>query len=371
MSELQISLLGIGVAVVLAIYIYDWFQQRKYRRKFSAAFKHRHEDALYRPAVEIPTEDALNRPAVEIPSDELPVEKMEHAVPISTLPKESQHGYTVDAMCVLLDVETDFIAVISPKSPVNADALKLLWQQRFDLDKSVYVCGLSVASGEWEKVIADSPLAYTSFKLALQLVNRAGAVSEAKLMDFRKLARTIAAQLHADMVLPDVAEAAARAVKLDNFCAAVDLIIGLNLLPSNEQIMSGNDIARVAEHYGLSLQADGAFHLVDTHGHTLFSLCNENNAPFQHHTLEQMLVDGLTLLLDVPRVEQPSLSFDQMVVLAQQLASELHATIVDARHVALSEGSITLIRERIAAAEADMRVGHIIAGSAQARRLFT
>lgn len=358
MSELQISLLGIGIAVVLTIYLYNWWQQRQYRRKFGAAFKHRHEDALYRPAVEIPT-------------DELLVEKMGQAVPVSILPNESQHGHTIDAMCALLDEETDYIAVISPKSPVGADALTLLWRQRFDFGKSVHVCGLGAASGEWEKVIADSPLAYTSFKLALQLVNRSGAVSEAKLMDFRELARMIAAQLHAGVVLPDVAETAARAEELDKFCAGVDQMIGLNILPSDEHILSGNDVARVAEQYGLRLQADGAFHLIDTHGHTLFSLCNEDNTPFQHHTLDQLHVDGLTLLLDVPHVEQPSLGFDQMVVLARQLASKLHATIVDAHHVALSEGSITLIRERIAAVEAEMRASHITAGSAQARRLFS
>ena len=358
MSELQISLLGIGIAVVLTIYIYNWWQQRQYRRKFGAAFKHRHEDALYRPAVEMPTEELL-------------VEKMEQTVSISILPNESQHGHPVDAMCALLDEETDYIAVISPRSPVGANTLTLLWQQRFDFGKSVRVCGLSAASGEWGKVIADSPSAYTSFKLALQLVNRSGAVSEAKLMDFRELARTSAAQLHAGVVLPDVAESAARAVELDKFCAAVDLIIGLNILPRDKHILSGNDIARVAEQFGLRLQADGAFHLIDNHGHTLFSLCNEDNTPFQHHTLDQLHVDGLTLLLDVPRVEQPSLGFDQMMILARQLANELHATIVDTHHVALSEGSITLIRERIAAVEAEMQASHVVAGSAQARRLFS
>ena len=358
MSELQISLLGIGVAVVLIIYIYNWLQQRQYRRKFGAAFNHRHEDILYRPAEIMPT-------------DELLVEKMEQIVPISLLPKESQPVYTIDAVCVLLDEKTDYIAMISPKSPVGADALKLLWQQRFDFGKSVHVCGLNAASSEWEKVIADSSLAYTSFKLALQLVNRSGAVSEAKLMDFRELARMIAAQLQTSLVLPDVTKTAAHAVELDKFCAGVDQMIGLNILPSDKHILSGNDVARVAEQYDLRLQADGAFHLVDTHGHTLLSLCNEDNTPFQHHTLGQLHVDGLTLLLDVPRVEQPSLGFDQMVILARQLASELHATIVDAHHVALSEGSIALIRERIAAVEAEMQAGHIIAGSAQARRLFS
>jgi hypothetical protein len=358
MSELQISLLGIGVAIVLIIYIYNWLQQRQYRRKFGAAFKHGHEDALY-------------RPAVEMPPDELLVEKMEQAVPISILPNEPQREYAVDAVCVLLDKKTDYIAVISPKSPMGADALTLLWQQRFDFGKNVHVCGLSAANGEWEKVIADRPLAYTSFKLALQLVNRSGAVSEAKLMDFRELARMIAAQLHTSVVLPDVAEAAARAAELDKFCAGVDQMIGLNILPSDKHILTGNDVARVAEQYDLRLQADGAFHLIDTHGHTQFSLCNEDNTPFQHHTLSQLHVDGLTLLLDVPRVEQPTLGFDQMVILARQLANELHAIIVDAHHVALSEGSIMLIRERIASVEAEMRANHIIAGSAQARRLFS
>jgi hypothetical protein len=358
MSELQISLLGIGVAVVLIIYIYSWLQQRKYRRKFGAAFKHRHEDILYRPAEVMPT-------------DEVQVEKVEETLSIDILPNQLKSGLAIDAMCVLLDEKTDYIAMVSPKSPAGADALKLLWQQRFDFGKSVHVCGLNSASGEWEKVIADSPSAYTSFKLALQLVNRSGAVSEAKLMDFRELARMIAAQLHTSLVLPDVAETAVHAVELDKFCAGVDQIIGLNILPGDKHILSGNDIVRVAEQYDLHLQADGAFHLVDTHGHTLFSLGNEDNTPFQHHTLDQLRVNGLTLLLDVPRVEQPSLGFDQMVVLARQLASELHATIVDAHHVALSEGSIMLIRERVAAVEAEMRASNIPAGGAQARRLFS
>ncbi|MEO6422714.1 MAG: cell division protein ZipA C-terminal FtsZ-binding domain-containing protein [Candidatus Nitrotoga sp.] len=359
MSELQISLLGIGIAVVLVIFIYNWWQQRQYRRKFSAVFKHRHEDALYRHAEEIQT-------------DELPVETVEQPVPtVNILPNESQNGFTVDPLCALLGEETDYIAVISPKSPVRSDALALLWQKRFDFGKSVHVCGLNAESGEWEKVIADSLLAYTSFKLALQLVNRSGGVNEAKLKDFRDLGRAIAAQSHAGVALPDVAKTAARALELDNFCAGVDQMIGLNILPSDEHILSGNDVARVAKQHNLSLQADGAFHLIDTHGHTLFSLCNEDNTPFQHHTLDKVRVAGLTLLLDVPLVEQPSLGFDQMVVMARQLASEFHATMVDAHHVPLSEGGITLIRERIATVEAEMRASHIIAGSAQARRLFS
>jgi len=49
MSELQASLLAIGLGVIIAVYVFGWWQQRRYRNKFSAAFKVNHSDALYQP----------------------------------------------------------------------------------------------------------------------------------------------------------------------------------------------------------------------------------------------------------------------------------------------------------------------------------
>ncbi len=361
MSELQISLLGIGIAVVLAVYAYSGWQQCRYRRKFGATFKPGHEDALYRPA-------APDMSIPEISTPEIPAIALFDTVLAGNRPLLP---HATDSVCVLLDADTDYIAVISPKSSMRADALAQLWQQRFDFGKNIHVCGVNAASGLWEKVIAESPGAYSAFKLAVQLVSRSGAVSEARLADFRDLARMIAAQLQADVALPDVTQAAARAQELDKFCAAVDQMIGLNILPGGERLLSGGEVARVAGQHELSLQADGSFHLFDAQGHTLFSLGNCDSTPFQHHTLEQMRVSGLTLLLDVPRVEQPTQHFDQMAVLARQLATDLHAAMADDHHVALGETGIALIRGQVAAVEANMLAGHIIPGSAQARRLFS
>ena len=356
MSELQISLLGVGIAVVLAVYGYSWWQQRQYRRKFGAAFRHGREDALYRPSTEKTVDELLAGPAEEAP-DKSPSD-------------EPLRGQGADGVCALLDAATDYIAVLSCKSPAGAHALAPLWQKRFDFGKSVHACGLNTASGAWEKVIAESPLSYSVFRLALQLADRSGAVSELRLNDFCGLARDIAAQLPAGVELPDVAAAGARALELDGFCAEVDQMIGLNILPGGERTFSGSDVESVAGQHGMSLQADGAFHLLDARGYTVFSLGNYDNAPFQHHTLGQMWVSGLTLLLDVPRVEQPTQRFDEMAVLARQLAMELRAAMVDDHRVALGESGIAQIREQVAAIESRMLSGKILPGSAQARRLF-
>lgn len=353
MSELQISLLAIGVIVVIAVYAYSYWQQRQYRRHFGAAFQPTREDALY--------QDTAKTASYAMPEDDATE---------SLVSPDLTRSNVADEACSLLDEVTDYIAEIFPRNPGSADALAPLWQRRFDFGKNVNACGQNAATGAWEKVIAESPLSYRAFRLAVQLANRSGAVSEARLSDFRDMARDISERLRAESSFPDVRAAALRAQALDAFCAEVDQMIGLNLLPAGGRALAGSEIARIAEMHGMALQADGAFHLLDGRGLTRFSLSSYDNVPFQHHTLNQMRVTGLTLLLDVPRVEQPVQRFDEMVALGRRLAIDLRAALVDDHRVTLQDHALAHIREQIAVIEKRMRFGDIIPGSAQARRLF-
>lgn len=360
MSELQIGLLVAGVLAVLAVYGYSVWQQRQHRRRFGATFRQQGEDVLLRDAAEEQTVSILGEAAL---GQALPPE------PARATVRAERRRWPRE--CGLLDAATDYIAVLTFRSPANAQALAQLWQQRFDFRKNVCVCGLNTACGAWEKMLAESPSSYSAFKLALQLADRSGAASEAKLEDFRNLARDIAAQQQAEAELPDVAAAAARALELDNFCAEVDRMVGLNILPGGERAFSGSEIEAAAARNGMVLQGDGAFHLLDARGFTVFSLGNYDNAPFRQQDLGEMRVNGLTLLLDVPCVEQPALRFDDMAVLARQLAMGLRAAVVDDHRVALGEPGIAQIREQVAAIENRMLAYPIVPGSPQARRLFS
>jgi FtsZ-interacting cell division protein ZipA len=352
MSELQISLLAIGVAVIVAVYLYNFWLQRQYQRKFGDAFK-RHEDALYH--------------SVTVQSTESPLEAAE---PVKTTVSDKHRMAAPDEVCSLLDETTDYIVEIYPISYANAHGLASLWQRRFDFGKNVNACGQNAATGIWEKVIADSSVSYSAFKLGLQLANRSGAVSAARLSDFRDLTRDISQQLQGDASVPNVDEAAARAIALDSFCAEVDQMIGINLLPNGGITVGANEVVQATKVLNMNLQADGAFHLLDTRGDTLYSLCNIDVTPFQHHTFNHMRIKGLTLLLDVPRVERPAQRFDEMVILARQLAKDLGATVVDDHRVILNDASLAQIREQIVAIENQMLAGDIEPGSARARRLF-
>ena len=90
MNELQISLLGVGVFLVLAVFAYNWQQQRKYRREYGAAFRHEHADALYHTVTELPADEEDDSP-----------------MPDEVLADEVPHGYVNNEVCALLSDDTE------------------------------------------------------------------------------------------------------------------------------------------------------------------------------------------------------------------------------------------------------------------------
>lgn len=351
MSELQIGLLSIGILLVVAVYLYGFWQQRSYRGKFGSSYKSQHEHALYK----------SNSAAVDALLDE------ETAV---IGPQDAQRSVGGDEICTLLSAETDYVVSINLKAPLSSDVLAPLWAQRFDFGKSVNACGQNAGTGLWERLIPESHQAYDVFKIGLQLVDRAGAVSEARLKSFHEVIRNVGEHIQSEFSLPSVTNAILQANSLDEFCAEVDKMIGLNILPGGDRLLFGSEIAQMAERRSMELQSDGSFHLLNEQGLSLFSLGNLDGSPFQHHTLNQVRVQGLTLLLDVPRVGRPVHYFDEMVVLARAIAMDLKAGLVDDHRVTLGDKAIAQIREQVASIESRMIAGKIAPGSAQALRLF-
>lgn len=383
MSELQAALLAIGFGVVVAVYAYGWWQQRKYRRKFGAAFKAGHADALYQegaakpaaPVEHVVTDIGPETGVPEVETHAEPVEPVgavtETVEPVAETPAvQPASAKALDESCALLDVGSDFIIELRLAEPSPAAVLDGLWQRKFDFGKPVQVCGLTLNAQHWERAIAESQTLYERFRIAVQLVDRGGAISAAKLGDFRDLVLGIARHINADSTVPDVHETHQHAVELDAFCAEVDQMVGINLVPPGERQLNGSRIAQAASMLGMSLEADGAFHALDAQGHSLFSLINHDSKPFQHHTLETFSTGGVTLLLDVPRVPHPAQLFDRMVETAREFARELQVNVVDDRRVVLSDSGLGIIRDQIGAVEVKMAEHGIAPGSAQARRLF-
>ncbi len=161
MSELQAALLTIGFGVIVAVYFYGWWQQRHYRRRFGAAFKASHADALYQESGAKPA-GQVQQPALAGMADEasgeatIPDVEAAEALPVTNL---------LDDSCSLLNARSDFIIELRLAEPSPAGALDGLWQRKFDFRKPMQVCGLTLATKKWERAIADSQVLYARFRI--------------------------------------------------------------------------------------------------------------------------------------------------------------------------------------------------------------
>lgn len=371
MSELQIALLAIGSGVVLIVYLLGWWKQRQYSRKFGAAFGQSHDDALYQAArTALPVEPMQEMINVDALPDEVVLPEVE-IVPVAQEPDQVMDEPALSEPCALLDERCDFIIELHLAEAASAAVLDGLWQRKFDFRKPLQVCGLTVRSGQWERVVAEGQTLYSRFRIALQMLDRGGVISAAKMSDFRDLVLGIARSIEADTTLSEVQEALHHAQSLDAFCAEVDQMVGINLLPPGNRQLNGQKIAEAAALQGMRLESDGAYHLSDAAGHSQVTLINRDSKPFQHHTLAHLATPGITLMLDVPRVENPAAGFDQMLKMAHHLARELQVNLVDDHRVPLTDAGLALIRAQIGEVEAKMREKNLLPGSAQARRLFS
>ncbi len=360
MSELQIALLAIGFVVIVAVYAFGWWQQRRYQRKFGATFKNTQTDVLHQDDHPKSADPVFQPTSTEWVADE-------HFLPdreVASIP-------IPDDSCAMLYERNDFIIELCLDEPSPASVLQGLWQRKFDFGKAVQICGLTLTTKHWERVIAESQTLYSEFRVTLQLVDRSGLISSAKLADFRDLTMGVAQHIKAQVRMPDVQEMLHYAHQLDAFCVVVDQMIGVNLMPAGDRLLSGATIFQAASRQGLSLEPDGAFHLLNARKHTLFSLINRDTKAFQSYTLERFTTPGLTLLLDVPRVENPTLQFDKMIQVAHEFAKELQVNLLDDRGAELTEAGLKRIRQKISEVEEKMHKQNVVPGSLQARRLFS
>lgn len=356
MSDLQLSLLVIGAVVVGAVYLYNWLQERQLRRRMQQAFGGAHDDVLLKAGVESALTDGRLEPQI-VPPDtgrELAAEDAAAAGPVD--------GF---------DPVLDFVAEIDADAPIPDAVIGELASKTTTLGKPVRISGFDPQTGAWSEEARGEGGRCTRLRVALQLVNRSGAVNSARLAAFCDAVKSCADRIPAAAACPDAPSALKRAHELDEFCAGVDVAVGVNVVAEGGGMFSGAKIRELAQAAGFRLESDGVFHYPDEHHRTLFTLDNHEPAPFLPERIRSLSTKGLTLLLDVPRAAAGGEVLDRMIGIANDFATTLGGRLVDDNRAVLSETGISRIREQVRTIHAKMTAHGIPAGSPRALRLFS
>lgn len=363
MTDLNLSLWGAGGALIMAVVVYNFWQEYKARKNVERAFGEHKDDVLMK------ADDKVQLPASHASGSR--GERQEprldgHAAPLSDDRSETQElGEFVDTIPAAQPLPVDdFIdCVVSMEFETSLRGDKILTEiqsLRIAGNKPVHFIGTKVNGGQDAISHAAS---YTKLSAGVQLVNRGGPLNELEFSEFVMKLRQIADNLNGFIDIPDMQHVMDAARDLSVFVSEHDAQLSVNV-STNGAPWDISTLLAALEKQGFAARPDGRLVMLDGEGGALFTL-SLNGGPADVST------SRITLLLDVPCVAPTRDGFNTMISCGKSLALRLGGVLVDDSNAALDDGTLAQIQEQVDAFYGTMQAAEIPAGSIRALRIFS
>jgi len=356
-SDLQLAMVALGVAIVALVAIYNVVQERRARRRAEENLGDRPPDALFDTAPAARREPTLGA----MPSDF--VEAAEEARAAPTAPIEDLEAGVAPAAGISSRIDT--VAVILADDPIMSEQLQPLLDALQGHATPVHVEG--IVDEQWHPIETSPKRSWRELRVALQLASRQGPVSEEEIERFNRTIADFAAAVNAVSQREAPAQAAARASELDAFCANADIEVAINVIGQYGATFAIARVKSLALDNGLSETGSGdlvRFMPDGTPGFVVRRFDPPGAKPSPTY------YTGLTFAVDVPQVSDAPRVLAEMVKLAEVFAASLGGQVVDDNRKPLTEAGLASIRRSLEAVYHDMEAHGVPAGSALARRLF-
>ncbi|ALM81721.1 cell division protein ZipA C-terminal FtsZ-binding domain-containing protein [Bordetella sp. N] len=369
MSDLQISLIVVGALLILLVLGFNWWQDRRVRRKMQVHFPTNEHDPLLgageQSAARTSTkqEDAAwDTPAAARREPGLGkrepgvAETPARGAPVVAVTPDGDDAEEADPA-------TEVVIEVAFAEPVRGTDLQQgLQGLRSAGRKPIRIFGVTDRARHRARLHADE--SYSALQVAVLLANRTGPLTAIEWSQAWARVQDLAERFEATIEGPDQQAVLERAARLDDTCAALDTQVGLTLLlgsaqPAAEVLAVARDLGFVHDGPRLAWVSD--------EGQTRFTLTRGDGAAFD---AGMGGVERLNLLLDVPCSPADEHAFGRMVDVGQQLAQRLRAELVDDQGKPLAEGSAQVIDERLQVLFTQLEQAGLRSGSERALRVF-
>lgn len=264
--------------------------------------------------------------------------------------------------------QIDLTAILYLTKAISSNELSALISSIAGIGLPIAFHGLD-SQDKWHLLNDGAATLFKQVACSLQLADRGGSVAKNLLNKFQFAAENAGIELNAHVEWQGSGDAMQRAIELDQFCIEVDQLIGVHVM-QNEVPIHGTKFKGLAEASGMTLKEDGKFHFYanDT---LLFTATDVNNVPFTAESLRSSVLKGVTFQIEIPKVNNCEQVFNQMMMIAQKMASSLSASLVDDNQKQLGDLQIEKIRQQLKVIHATMVARGIMPGSPASMRLFS
>jgi FtsZ-interacting cell division protein ZipA len=432
MSDLQVALIILGVFIIAAVVVYNWMQERKLRKEVTGEFIVPEKDVLAedfridadayvidkelaevtekaKHLEHIPTADTLNAPTIREPvakefneeiftetavktSDqteskntaqtvlqtkandkvhqELPPEPVAPEPIVQAALHEKIQGLQAN-LPDSIHSQIDLTAILYATKNINSKDLSVLTSSLASIALPVMIHGLD-NEDKWHDVTkTPTTSTYKQVACSVQLADRGGPIAKNLLNKFQFAVEDTGLELNAHVEWQGNGDALQRAIELDQFCIEVDQLVSVHIAQGDTPI-HGTKFKGLAEASGLVLKDDGKYYFfAQGKEDPLFALIDTNNQPFTTENLRSKVLKSVTFQVEIPKVNNCEQVFNQMVSIAQKIATNLSANLVDDNQKSLGDLQIEKIRQQLKVIHATMVARGIMPGSPSSMRLFS
>jgi hypothetical protein len=292
------------------------------------------------------------RPAARVgagpaPSDAGPASAREAAR--SSVPADATTG-------PILDPRLDCIVAFGLGAPVAAERLLSVASTLRRAGSKPIAVEADDGAGRWSLPHASFGAA-RRVRAGVLLANRHGPLNAMEFSEFANAMQALGRAIGAGgAIVPEMAPVLEHARQLDEACAQLDAVIGLNV--ETPTALSPDDLAALAAGLGLQERGNNRFTAIGEEGEALFSLALGERA------------EQLTLLLDVPRAPEHAEPWDRMVEAAAACAERTGGRVVDDAGRPLTAPAAAEVGRQLATRYRTLQEAGLDAGSPAALRVF-
>jgi hypothetical protein len=256
----------------------------------------------------------------------------------------------------VLDERIDCVAVLQVRPPLDCIALRSGTQSLTRVGSKPVIGEVQLADGSWCDVRGAEGLA-ASLRLGILLANRQGPLNAGEFAEFAEKLRRLAGKLGVlDLRLPETMGVLERARQVDEFCARLDTLIGVNVLAPQRIEASG--LPGLAEALQLMPRGHHRYARPAASGDVLFTMALAERP------------DMITFVLDVPRAPAAEQPWSRMVECARRCAELLQGQVIDDAMSPLSDPAAQAVARQLQSHYAQLAAAGLDAGGPAALRVF-
>lgn len=412
MNSLQIGLIAIGAFVVALLFVWHWWQTRRLGRRdqsvkpdLSSSRGTREDDGA--PLLTDVEEPAITAPRATLPGRAEPTldpavaqaweprVRLEPDDPPTAIEPEELPPDTGVAADTPPPASSGVTQHSGEAEPAAAPRTRLQSEWPFDERLHVHASVVNLTGGPfdaapfvaaagrataWVRLFRQSPWdmfdpmhvgSVQQLVLALPLASRAGPIEASDIDAWRFALTELATAQGAEAQFHGFRDGPARAVELDSFLAAVDIIPAAYLVKKDGGQWPGTKLRGTLEANGFRLQSDGrfAYHEVESDA-VIFHAVDGFERPFTPERLRTENIAALRCVLEPVRLTQPLARFDVFRQSLRALSKLLGADLKTSEGAALDEAEFAAMRDEVKAAMDALAGAGIEPGSDTARSLF-